>query len=63
MPGTCQTATLEKSLYTVRGCIPNKMKTMLINALVLSHQQFSAVILATIDQNLIITYEKQLSLF
>ena len=50
-----------KALYTIRECKIHKRQTMLINALILSHLHYLALMLATIAQNLIITVAKQLS--
>ena len=50
-----------KCIYALRNIIPTGYKKIILNAFVLSHVQYSSVLLATINQNLITTLEKQLN--
>ena len=50
-----------KCLYNLRDCLPKKLPPVIIDSLVFSHLQYPAVQWSTIDNNLIITSEKQLS--
>ena len=50
-----------KCMYALRNIIPNIFKKIILNSFVLSHVQYSSVLLATINQNLITTLEKQLN--
>ena len=50
-----------KTIYYVRDFLPEKSRFFLLNALVISHLQYSSVILNGISQNLISTLEKQLN--
>ena len=51
-----------KSIYALRNIIPTVYKKKIIlNSFVLSHVQYSSVLFATINQNLITTLEKQLN--
>ena len=50
-----------KSLYVLRNAVPTYLKTIILNAYVLSHIQYPAVLLSTIDQHLVTTLEKQLN--
>ena len=54
-------AQVAKSIYVLKNIVPTRFKLLLLNALVLSHLQYSAVLLSTISCNQIITLEKQLS--
>ena len=48
-----------KCIYALRNIIPTGYKKIILNAFVLSHVQYSSVLLATINQNRINTLEKQ----
>ena len=50
-----------KTIYTIRRTIPGIMKKLILNALVLSHIHYSATIIQSINQNLILTLERQLN--
>ena len=50
-----------KCLYSIRDLFPEKTRLMLLNALVVSHLQYSAILLTGITENLITTLEKQLN--
>ena len=47
--------------YALRNIVPTVYKKLILNSFVLSHVQHSSVLLATINQNLITTLEKQLN--
>ena len=49
-----------KTIYTIRT-IPDNMKKLILNALVLSHIHYSATIIQSINQNLILTLDRQLN--
>ena len=49
-----------KILKDIRNCFPIKTRVRLLNALVLSHIQYSSLMLVGIRKNLMITLEKQL---
>ena len=49
-----------KCLYSIRDLFPEKTRLMLLNALVVSHLQYSAILLTGITDNLM-TLEKQLN--
>ena len=48
-----------KILKNIRNCFPRKTRVTLLNALVLSHVQYSSLMLVGIRKKLIITLEKQ----
>ena len=48
-------------LYTIRRTIPGNKKKLILNALVLSHIHYSAAIIQSINQNLILTLDRQLN--
>ena len=48
-----------KCLYSMRDLFPEKTRLMLLNALVVSHLQYSAILLTGFSENLITTLEKQ----
>ena len=50
-----------KCLYSIRDLFPEKTRLMLLNALVVSHLQYSAILLTGITVNLMTTLEKQLN--
>ena len=50
-----------KCLYSLRDLFPEKTRLMLLNALVVSHLQYSAILLTGITENLMTTLEKQLN--
>ena len=50
-----------KTLYSVREVISDNYKVLVLNALVISHLLYSAVLLNGINNNLIRSLEKQLS--
>ena len=50
-----------KILKDIRNCFPIKTRLTLLNALVLSHIQYSSLMLVGIRENLMITLEKQLN--
>ena len=50
-----------KTLYTIRESFPEKTRLMIMNALVISHVHYSAILLNGISENLLTTLEKQLS--
>ena len=50
-----------KTIYYVRDFPPEKTRLFLLNALVISHLQYSSVLLNGISQSLISTLEKQLN--
>ena len=56
-----KTARVIKTIYAIRKSIPQKLLTLVLNALVLSHLHYSAVIIHAIEQNLIMSLEKQLN--
>ena len=47
-----------KSLYPVRDIFPQKTRKLLLNALVVSHLHYSAILLSGISENLLTTLEK-----
>ena len=49
------------TIYTKRRTIPDKIKKLILNALVLSHIPYSATIIQSINQNLILTLDRQLN--
>ena len=49
-----------KTIYYVRDFLPEKTRFFLLNALVISHLQYSSFVLNSISQSLISTLEKQL---
>ena len=50
-----------KTIYYIRALLPKKSRIFLLNALVISHLQYSSVLLNGISQSLISTLEKQLN--
>ena len=54
-------ATGIKTLYAIRDVFPTATRLLLLNALVLSHLDYSAILLTGISENLITTLEKQLN--
>ena len=50
-----------KTIYAIRKSFPQKLLILVLNALVLSHLHYSAVIIHAIEQNLIMSVEKQLN--
>ena len=50
-----------KTLYSIRDLFPEKIRILLLNALVVSQLQYSSVLLNGIAQNLKTTLEKQLN--
>ena len=50
-----------KTIYTIRRTIPDNMKKLILNALVLSHIHYSATIIQSINQNLVLTLARQLN--
>ena len=50
-----------KSLYSVRDIFPQKARKMLLNALVVSHLHYSAILSRGISENFLTTLEKQLN--
>ena len=50
-----------ETIYSVRDLFPEKTRSLLLNALVISHLQYSSVLLNGIIENLLTTLEKQLS--
>ena len=50
-----------KCLYSIRDLYPDKTRLMLLNALVVSHLQYSAILLTGITENLMTTLEKHLN--
>ena len=48
-----------KSLYSVRDIFPRKTRKLLLNALVVSHLHYSAILLSGISENHLTTLEKQ----
>ena len=50
-----------KTIYTIRRTIPDNMKKLILNALVLSHIHYSATIIQSINQNLVLTLDRQLN--
>ena len=50
-----------KTIYAVKQFLPEKVCLLLLNALVLSHLHYPAILLQGISQNLLTTLEKQLS--
>ena len=50
-----------KTLYALRESFPEKTLILLLNALVISHVHYSAILLNGISDNLLTTLEKQLS--
>ena len=50
-----------KTIYTIRKSIQQKLLILVLNALVLSHLRYSAVTIHAIEQNLIMSLEKQLN--
>ena len=49
-----------RAIYTLRNPLPLHLRLSILNTLVLSHIQYSAILLSTISNNLIRTLEKQL---
>ena len=52
-------AAVVKTIYTMRKAIPNNMKKLNLNALVLSNTQYSATIIQSINQTFILTLDRQ----
>ena len=50
-----------KKIYAIRKKIPQKLLILVLNTLVLSHLHYSAVIIHAIEQNLLMSLEKQLN--
>ena len=50
-----------KTLYVLRNVVPYHLRKILLNSLVISHLQYSAVLLSSISKNLLTTLEKQLN--
>ena len=50
-----------KSLYFVRDIFPQKTRKLLLNALVVRHLHYSAILLSGISENFLTTLEKQLN--
>ena len=50
-----------KTLYAIRESFPEKTPILILNVLVISHVQYSAILLNGISENLLTTLEKQLS--
>ena len=50
-----------KVLQNIKNALPDSMKLLLINSIVLSHIHYPAILLTGMTQSLIITLEKQLS--
>ena len=50
-----------KTIYTIRRTIPYIMKKLILNELVLSHIHYSATIMQSINQNLVLTLNRQLN--
>ena len=50
-----------KCLFNLREFLPKNLLTVIINSLVFSHLQYPALLLITVDHDLIITLEKLLS--
>ena len=50
-----------KTIYSVRSFLPENIRLMLLNALVISHLQYSSILLNGISQNLLSTLEKQIN--
>ena len=50
-----------KVLQNIKNALPDSMKLLLINSIVLSHIHYPAILLTGISQSLMITLEKQLS--
>ena len=48
-----------KCLYSIRDLFSEQTRLMLLNALVVSHLQYSAILLTRISENLMTTLEKQ----
>ena len=57
--GIRKMATGIKTLYGIRDTFPIATRLFLLNALVLSHLHYSAILLTGITKNLITTLEKQ----
>ena len=50
-----------KTLYAIRESFPEKTRILIMNALVISHVHYSAILLNGVSENLLTTLEKQLS--
>ena len=50
-----------KCIYAHMNIIPNTFKKVILNYFVLSHVQYSSVLLATMNQNLVTALKKQLN--
>ena len=50
-----------KTIYSIRNYFPMKTRLLLLNALVISHLHYPAILLNGISENLITTLEKQLN--
>ena len=50
-----------ETIHTIRGTIPDNLKKLILNALVLSQIQYSATIIQSINQNLVLTLDRQLN--
>ena len=48
-----------KTIYTIRRTTPDNMKKLILNALVLSHIHYSAAIIQSINQNHVLTLDRQ----
>ena len=50
-----------KTIYAIRRTSPDNMKKLILNAFVLSHLHYSATIIQSINQNLVLTLDRQLN--
>ena len=52
---------MEKILNTLSKCLPEKWKVLLLEAIVISHLHYSALILIGLQKSLLTNLEKQLN--
>ena len=50
-----------KTIYEIKRTIPDNMKKLILNAFVLSHLHYSATIIQSIKQILVLTLDRQLN--
>ena len=50
-----------KIIYTIRRTIPDNTRKLILNALILSHIDYSATIIHSINQNLFLALDRQLN--
>ena len=50
-----------KTLYSIRDCFPQKVRSLLLNALAISHLHYPAILLNGLTENLNTASEKQMN--